>query len=68
MPRSDSVAPPTTTPRPAYTPDEVAELLRINLRTVRRYIDDGRIRTTRVGKLRRISADEVDRLMREGVK
>lgn len=68
MARSESVAPPACPPRPAYTPDEVAELLRINLRTVRRYIDDGRIRTTRVGKLRRISADEVDRLMRDGVK
>ncbi len=66
MARSDVVT-PAAKPRPAYTPEEVAALLRVDLRTIRRYIVAGKIRTTRVGRLQRISADEVDRLMRDGV-
>lgn len=68
MPRSKLDPPPTApTPRPSFTADEVAGLLRVDLRTVRRYIERGLIRTVPVGRLVRIPAEEVDRIMRDGV-
>lgn len=68
MPRSDLAdATPASAPRPAYETREVADLLKITDRTVRQYIADGKIRAVRVGKWIRIPADEVDRLMVEGV-
>jgi len=38
-----------------YTPEEVADRLRLHVKTVRQFLRDGRLRGTRVGKQYRIS-------------
>jgi excisionase family DNA binding protein len=70
MARAKTVASPPepdAPKRPSYTVEELAGLLRIADRSVRRYIEDGRIRAIKVGKWVRIPAEEVDRLMEHGV-
>ena len=42
-----------------YSPDEVATLLGLNVRTVRGYVRDGRLPATRIGKQYRIAEDDV---------
>lgn len=40
------------------SPEEVAEKLGFNVRTIRRYIRDGRLKATRIGKQYRITAND----------
>lgn len=42
-----------------YSPDEVAQLLNLHVRTVRRYIREGRLRASRIGKQYRIAAGDL---------
>jgi excisionase family DNA binding protein len=53
--------------RNIYTVDEVAEILKVHPRTVRRKITDGDIKAVRVGRQYRISQDELDKLCGEEV-
>ncbi|MDN5918308.1 MAG: helix-turn-helix domain-containing protein [Pseudonocardia sp.] len=54
---------PTTIPtRPSSTPTELAQMVNVNIRTVRRLIAAGEIRAFRIGRSVRIPADEIDRL------
>lgn len=46
-------------PKGFYSPDEVAELLGLHVRTVRRYIREGRLGAKRIGKQYRIAAAEL---------
>ena len=48
--------------RNIYTVEEVAEILKLHPRTIRRKINSCEIRAVQVGKQYRISQDEVDRL------
>lgn len=41
-----------------FSPEEVAEKLDLNVRTVRRYIRDGQLKATRIGKQYRITAND----------
>ena len=44
-----------------YTTKEVAELLQIDVQTVRRYIREGKLKATRISKnIQRIAAEEID--------
>src|SRR5262245_20032549 len=43
-----------------YTADEVAELLNLHVKTVRRYLRDGRIKGRRIGKEYRIARADLD--------
>jgi len=43
-----------------YRPDEVAEILRISLKTVYRRIEDGSLPAIQVGAVYRIPVDAVD--------
>lgn len=45
----------TATPE-LYSPDEVAKALGVHVRTVRRFIRDGKLKATRVGKQYRVPA------------
>lgn len=45
-----------------YSPDEVAELLNLHVRTVRRYIREGRLKASRIGKQYRIAASDLEAL------
>ena len=45
------------------SPEEVAEKLDLNVRTIRRYIRDGRLNATRIGKQYRIAASEFQALV-----
>lgn len=49
-----------------YSPDEVAELLNLHVRTVRRFIHEGRLKAVQVGKQYRIAARELDALVGAG--
>ena len=43
-----------------YTADEVAELLNLHVKTVRRYVRDGRLKARRIGKEYRIARTDLD--------
>lgn len=50
-----------TVERQAYTPDEVARILRISLATVYRRLEDGELPSIRIGDLYRIPIEEFHR-------
>ena len=50
------------------TPDDVAQLLSVSLRSVRRWSRDGRLRGVKVGRFFRYRLDDVQRVMFAGVK
>jgi len=41
-----------------YSPDQVAELLGLHVRTIRRFIREGRLKATRIGKQYRINVQD----------
>jgi excisionase family DNA binding protein len=43
-----------------YTADEVAELLNLHVKTIRRYLRDGRLKARRIGKEYRITRADLD--------
>ena len=43
-----------------YTPDEVAGLLNLHVKTIRRYVRDGRLKARRIGKEYRIARADLD--------
>jgi excisionase family DNA binding protein len=47
-------------PRDFYTPDEVAERLDLHVRTVRRFIREGKLKAVRIGKQYRIASRDLD--------
>ncbi len=57
MPRRDVEA------KAYLSPDEVAELLGLSLRTVMRRIDDGTIPAVKVGRLWRVQRADLDRAL-----
>lgn len=46
-----------------YSPDEVAERLGLHVRTVRRFIREGKLRAVRVGKQYRIASQDLNELV-----
>lgn len=48
-------------PEAVYTPKEVAEMLKVNERTVRRWIRAGRLPAVRFGRQLRISAEALQK-------
>ncbi|HEX4607537.1 MAG TPA: helix-turn-helix domain-containing protein [Urbifossiella sp.] len=50
-----------------YTPDEVAELLSVSLRSVRRWTRTGRLKGVKVGRFFRYRPDDVKVAMYAGV-
>ncbi|WP_319642653.1 helix-turn-helix domain-containing protein [Methanovulcanius yangii] len=50
-----------------YTVDEIAEILSITPMTVRRYINEGKIKAIKIARSWRIRRDELERIMEEGV-
>ncbi len=51
-----------------FTPQEVAERLRLELPTVREMLWSGRIPSIKVGRLRRIRLEDLERIEKEGVR
>jgi excisionase family DNA binding protein len=45
-------------PIPFLSPEDVAERLGLNVRTIRRYIREGRLKATRIGKQYRVAAND----------
>ena len=43
-----------------YTADQVAELLNLHVKTIRRYVRDGRLKARRIGKEYRIARADLD--------
>jgi len=50
-----------------YTMQELADILRISLPTVKRMQKAGKIKLIRVGRQVRIPGEEVERIKREGI-
>jgi excisionase family DNA binding protein len=50
----------TPVSRHLYTADEVAELLNLHVKTIRRYVRDGRLKARRIGKEYRIARTDLD--------
>ena len=46
-----------------YSPDEVAALLDLHVRTIRRFIREGRLKATRVGRQYRIAESDLSKLV-----
>lgn len=55
-------------PEPLLTADDVARLLAVSLRSVRRWTREGRLRGVKVGRKFRFRADDVKQAMYAGVK
>lgn len=49
-----------------YTIPEVAALLKMGERTVKRHISTGQLQSTKLGRLRRITQEQVDEFVRRG--
>lgn len=50
-----------------YTPQEVANKLKVSLRTIYRMIDGGRLKAVKVGYFWRIPKSEVERIITDGI-
>lgn len=50
------------------TPDEVAKLLAVSKRSVRRWTTEGRIKSIRVGRYVRYRTEDIQHVMSEGVR
>ena len=48
-----------------YTPAEIAEMLRVNIMTIYRYIKAGKIEAHKIGKEFRITKTEYERFLRK---
>jgi len=46
-----------------YTPQEVADSLKVDVRTVYRWIREGRLRAVKIGHFWRITSAELERLL-----
>lgn len=46
-----------------YTPQEVADKLKVNIRTIYRWIREGKLKAVKVGELWRISEKELYKLL-----
>ncbi|MCR4430636.1 MAG: helix-turn-helix domain-containing protein [Tepidanaerobacteraceae bacterium] len=46
-----------------YTPQEVAEKLKLNIRTLYKWIREGNIKAVKIGGVWRISESEISRLL-----
>ncbi len=54
--------------RRLFSLDQAAEQLGgVSPWTLRRHVDEGRIRTTRLGRLVRIPSEEIERIRKEGL-
>lgn len=53
--------------RKMYTPQEVANILGIDRRTIYRWLEEGKVKATRVGKrFWRVTAEDLQELMTRG--
>lgn len=48
-----------------YRVEEIAQMLRVNPRTIRQAINEGELKATRVGRLIRISQQQLDSYLRK---
>ena len=53
--------------QPLYTANEVAEVLRISPRQVRRYANEGSLPSVRYGRAFRFHPEVIERVRREGI-
>ena len=47
-----------------YTPKEVAKLLKVSLKTVYNWIEEGRLKAVKIGHFWRVSETELNRLLK----
>jgi len=52
------------TEKKVYLTEEVAEVLRCNVQTVRKYVQDGTLKAFRLGTQIRIKSEDLDAFMR----
>jgi excisionase family DNA binding protein len=52
--------------RKVYTPEQVAEQLQVSLKTVTNYLREGRLKGFKVGRLWRITEDDLEEFLRQG--
>lgn len=55
------------TEKKTYTPQEVADILQITRRTVYEYIKLGKIKAVKIGKGHRISSEQLDKIINQGI-
>ena len=46
-----------------YTLKEISEMLKINIQTLHRWVRDGKIETTKIGSMHRVSQEQLDRFI-----
>lgn len=51
-----------------FTVQETADFFKVHTRTIFRWIEQGDLKATKLGKSYRITREEIDRLLREGTK
>ncbi|MGB9825529.1 MAG: helix-turn-helix domain-containing protein [Desulfofundulus sp.] len=50
-----------------FTPQEISEKLKVDIRTVYRWIREGRLKAVKIGHFWRISESELNRLLQGGM-
>lgn len=50
-----------------YTTKEIADIIKLNERTVRNWINDGKIKAVKLNSEWRVSDEELERIKKEGV-
>lgn len=48
-----------------YTPHEAADLLKLNVQTVLKYIREGKLKASKLGRVYRITAHDLEQLLRD---
>ncbi len=51
--------------KPFLTLEDIADLLELNVNTVRRYVREGKIKAIRLGKSYRVRREEFERFLKE---
>jgi len=67
MPKKAIEPKPDFKARPLYTAKELGEILGLTDLTIRKWIREGRINSTKLSRYVRVSHDELMRLSREGL-
>ncbi len=50
-----------------YTVAEIADILKLSLKSIYNHINKGNIKAVRIGTALRVTQDELDRILKEGV-
>ena len=51
-----------------YTPEQIAQLLQVNVVTVHRWLRDGKLKSVKLGRLWRVSSEDFDEFVHSRIR